>query len=295
MSNTDFTAIANATNECVRLIVEDIEGRSGLGDAWEDIDKRTKRDIRNDWASIIVTQFSGLTKPHPGNEDLERLKESYRIDLEGYQRRIAHLSEQLEKERDKNAQLGVQKLANLELAGAYRKLLSYKVEYDIVQGMWDLFVFEFYKQDLIPEYLRNEDMWVIRLPPHISSVDYRPEAPKAFIVLDDPWDRIAQVFTLAHEIGHVISFAELETEDYTEYRKVRDDYAQQKGVVMHSSDKELILAAERDAWRFGKELLRQVYNSNQYHSHYLDIVNEYYDAYSLHFVHSYTGIIVANP
>lgn len=43
--------------DIVRKILLDITNRKGLGDAFDDIDFRTKREIKDAWANIIKDEY----------------------------------------------------------------------------------------------------------------------------------------------------------------------------------------------------------------------------------------------
>lgn len=51
-----------AVAEAVERIISDITDRRGLGDAWEEIDEKTQREISRTWTGIVVSRLTAYKK-----------------------------------------------------------------------------------------------------------------------------------------------------------------------------------------------------------------------------------------
>jgi len=54
-----MTAEAIKATLIVEAIVKDIEGRSGLGNVWEEIDSVVREEILDTWKDIVLSRLDG--------------------------------------------------------------------------------------------------------------------------------------------------------------------------------------------------------------------------------------------
>lgn len=44
--------------QIVEVLIKDLSGRKGLGDEWDNIDGNTKREIKTQWALLIIHTYN---------------------------------------------------------------------------------------------------------------------------------------------------------------------------------------------------------------------------------------------